>query len=540
MSKALVTAYSLYLREGPARTFKSIGVLRKDEQVEILGQSADEGWKNLRTTSGLVGWASAKYLQLIEGSDDETPIPPPTSGSGEYKVTAYALYMREGPGTNFKSLGHLGRNEVVTLIAESADGEWKQIRRTDGLVGWASAKYLQAVIPSSPPEDKPDDPPAPPPPPETGIHYQVTAYSLYVRKGPGTSYPALTHLKEGDVVTGLGQSADGSWKQIQLNDGRVGWCSGKYLRMLPNETPPFEPDPDKGQFLVTADLLHFRKSAAKDAESLALLPKDTLVDALDSTPDQLWQKVQLSDGRIGWCASEYLYCLGGIDSLIQNESTATGFHRCLANTLNVYVEANTTSAIVAQLIHEETVNVLKISDDRQWKKVITAHGLLGWCQPTYLVSLGEVAIEKESEEFPWMPIAFSDLGVREAPGAPSNPRILEYMASTNLREYPYLPDETDWCAAFVNWNVEQAGIESTGWATVYPWMAWGDEIKTPRRGCVVTFQWDDGGQHVAFYLGECGDHIRALGGNQSNAVWIKSYPKRNVVNYRIPKNWNTP
>ncbi|NOY98971.1 MAG: TIGR02594 family protein [Chloroflexi bacterium] len=520
MGKSIVTAYALRVREGPGTSYKVLGALYKDDVVDVLGDSPDGSWKNIRTAAGLSGWSSGKYLRDLSG--EETP---PEPAAGQYRVTAYALYVREGPGTRYKALGYLSRDDVVVAISSSADGNWKQVRRADGLSGWCSGKYLFGL-----------DDTVPPPEPTTG-HYRVTAYALYVREGPGTGYKAIGYLREGNVVAALGSSPDGNWKQVRLNSGLVGWCSSKYLFSLGPDKPPFEPDPTTGQFRVTAQALHLRAGPATNHESIGLLKQDEIVAAVDSSADKSWYQVRTENGLVGWCAGEYLYCLGGIESDARDNASATGFHRCITNTLKLYAGPDAATTVLAQLTQEETVNVLEISADGKWKKSVTVRGLIGWCEPKYLVSLGETATLREDEEFPWMPIAFNDLGLREFPGAPNNPRILEYMASTNLREYPFLPDETEWCAAFVNWCVEQAGIEPTGWATVYPWMAWGEEIKTPRRGCVVTFEWDDGGQHVAFYLGECGDRVRALGGNQSNAVWIKSYPKRNVVNYRIPKGW---
>jgi uncharacterized protein (TIGR02594 family) len=136
-----------------------------------------------------------------------------------------------------------------------------------------------------------------------------------------------------------------------------------------------------------------------------------------------------------------------------------------------------------------------------------------------------------------MPIAFGELGTGEVPGRGSNPKILDYLASTDLFKYPYLPDETNWCAAFVNWCVKNAGMQSANSALAFPWSKWGRPLHTPRRGCVVTLQWDDGGHHVTFYLGEVGNYIAALGGNQHDAVWISIYHKRHVLAYRIPGDW---
>ncbi|NTW12180.1 MAG: TIGR02594 family protein, partial [Anaerolineales bacterium] len=121
------------------------------------------------------------------------------------------------------------------------------------------------------------------------------------------------------------------------------------------------------------------------------------------------------------------------------------------------------------------------------------------------------------------------------PGAKHNPRILEYLNSTDLaQKYPYLPDETDWCAAFVNWCIEKVKIPAMNSALVHPWRSWGKASPLPpKRGAVTTFLWDDGWAHVSFYLGEIGNYVVCLGGNQSDAAWISVYHKKYVTSYRV-------
>jgi SH3 domain protein len=76
----------------------------------------------------------------------DTPPPPPPPPVGQrYRVTATRLNVREGPDTNFRSIGLLDFNEVVTAIGVNPDGTWSQGRRSDGLTGWSSAQFLALV-----------------------------------------------------------------------------------------------------------------------------------------------------------------------------------------------------------------------------------------------------------------------------------------------------------------------------------------------------------------------------------------------------------
>ena len=214
-----------------------------------------------------------------------------------------------------------------------------------------------------------------------------------------------------------------------------------------------------------------------------------------------------------------------------------GIHRLSKYQVNIYQNPGQDLAVIGQVKAEYLVNVTAISADKLWKRITTNLGMTGWCLSNLLVSLGESGKTLVNEEFPWMPIAFGELGAREYPGSKHNPRVQEYLASTSLGNGPILPDETHWCAAFVNWCVERAGIQSNNSPMAVAWSRCGQSIGTPRRGCIVTFKWDDGGSHVAFYLGEDGDKVYALGGNQSDGVWVMSYPRKNVTAYRIPTGW---
>lgn len=134
----------------------------------------------------------------------------------------------------------------------------------------------------------------------------------------------------------------------------------------------------------------------------------------------------------------------------------------------------------------------------------------------------------------WLTIARKEKGVHETPGPKATARIVEYDSATTLKA---TSDEVPWCAAFVSWCLEQAGIKSTRSAAAMSYADYGEDLgNTPKLGCIVVFEWDSGGHHVAFYVGAASDeYINCLGGNQHDAVNITSFPVANVLSYRWPK-----
>lgn len=146
----------------------------------------------------------------------------------------------------------------------------------------------------------------------------------------------------------------------------------------------------------------------------------------------------------------------------------------------------------------------------------------------------------------WLKVALGELGVREAPGPlVDHPRILEYLSTTRLKP-SLIHDEVPWCAAFVGWCLEQCGITGTKSAAARSYATYGIELLEPKDGCIVVLTRGDNPYHghVGFCIGSDGKtginvadgaHVLLLGGNQSNAVTMRLYPKRRILTYRWPE-----
>jgi uncharacterized protein (TIGR02594 family) len=126
------------------------------------------------------------------------------------------------------------------------------------------------------------------------------------------------------------------------------------------------------------------------------------------------------------------------------------------------------------------------------------------------------------------------LGEKEIAGPASNPRIVEYLHSTNLGAPLDNTDETKWCSAFVNWCVEKAGHAGTDSASALSWASWGTEATAPVPGDIVVFNWGRGSGHVGFFVSATSTIVKVLGGNQGDAVNIKDWSKGKVYRIRKP------
>jgi hypothetical protein len=70
--------------------------------------------------------------------------------------------------------------------------------------------------------------------------------TVNVRNGPGETYPAFVALIPGTGVIVLGRNEDGTWYNIQMEDGSEGWVSARLLRLNepPTAVPSATPSPD--------------------------------------------------------------------------------------------------------------------------------------------------------------------------------------------------------------------------------------------------------------------------------------------------------
>lgn len=136
------------------------------------------------------------------------------ANSNEGTVTADALNVRSGPSTSYSITTKLYKGDKVEIL-ETSNG-WHKIKASNGKIGWVSGDYIKV---SSGSTSQPST---------STTKATVTATSLNVRSGAGTSYSVITKLPKGTVVDVL-ESASNGWKKVKTSNGTIGWVSGSYL-----------------------------------------------------------------------------------------------------------------------------------------------------------------------------------------------------------------------------------------------------------------------------------------------------------------------
>ena len=137
------------------------------------------------------------------------------------------------------------------------------------------------------------------------------------------------------------------------------------------------------------------------------------------------------------------------------------------------------------------------------------------------------------------------LGVKEfKETGKDNPNIVKYHSVTSLKA---TDDETPWCASFLCWLLQEAGLPHPASASSQSFLDWGEEVplKYAKKGDIVVFKWRKRrGGHVGLLANlDKNGGIRVLGGNQSDSISTAYFSPEKVeqivsirrFNYEKPK-----
>ncbi|HEX9936946.1 MAG TPA: TIGR02594 family protein [Longimicrobium sp.] len=286
--------------------------------------------------------------------------------------------------------------------------------------------------------------------------------------------------------------------------------------------------------IITADSLNVRKGAGAEHPAITSLPKGTRVQRLEENGG--WIRIQLPNGTSGWISGKYAAPAQPATPAAPAQPAAAGGAqlRVTATTLNVRSGPSKDSAAVTQLPHGMMVQQLEVSADGEWTKVKSPGGFEGWVSSKFVAkSDGKDPDGPQPGDPAWYSVAWGERGQKEHSGPGDNPRILQYQTACS---YNACDEDVPWCSSFANWVMKQAGIKGSGEASARSWARWGQKLDQPRRGAIVvlTRPGSPTNGHVAFYVGEEGNRVKLLGGNQENQVKISYYDKSRVLGYRWP------
>lgn len=131
--------------------------------------------------------------------------------------------------------------------------------------------------------------------------------------------------------------------------------------------------------------------------------------------------------------------------------------------------------------------------------------------------------------------ALRDAGLKEMPGAASEPRIrAAILAAASWLN----PDDsrTAWCGCIRGlWGLETGTGVPRDHFRAANWAEWGEPVpgglKNAKEGDTIVMT-RTGGNHVCLFVRQNATHVWCFGGNQSDAVNVTRFPKERVTHVR--------
>lgn len=228
------------VREGPSTDFAVATTVPSGTPITVLGQDETGNWLRVQIDDGTEGWM-ARFLTdftATASTVEMPPLAPPASAAAQttadtativVTIPGARVNVRTGPSTAYDVIRSVPADTTATVLGQNTAGDWLQVRLSDGTTGWV-ARFLTDYTATA---TAVDTPPLAPPATvsvETAFDTAIidttpAGANVNVRMGPSTANDILRTVPDGTAVTVTGQDTSGTWLQVVLDDGTVGWVA---------------------------------------------------------------------------------------------------------------------------------------------------------------------------------------------------------------------------------------------------------------------------------------------------------------------------
>jgi uncharacterized protein YgiM (DUF1202 family) len=237
--------------------------------------------------------------EFVRLGNEETPGEDITAARAT--ITTPLLNVRDQPDPiEGNVIAQVQRGETYPALRINSPNNWVQIL-VDGEAGWVNENYVSLINADTLPEIIYD------------VRATVTAGRLNVRRQPGLTSDVLLKINRGETYPVLGQNAEGTWLQIDVN-GTIGWVNDDYVE-LSNPTPLPVADeviPDAEAPLVednpivtaTPYTVNIRSGPGTQFADIGNMDIGTTARVIGKNPAGNWWKVDYN-GIVGWVTAQY-------------------------------------------------------------------------------------------------------------------------------------------------------------------------------------------------------------------------------------------
>jgi len=237
---------------------KSEHILTISSGTELIQYKKNGAFYNVRLPNGDSGWVHESNVNIIK--------------ERTVRVKSRA-YIRTGPAIGYDVVETVEEGARLTLIQQKDN--WYKVRTPQDRLGWIYKDFISTSTTSKGTII------------EEQMVYVVTNQDCNVRQGYGTDWEKIARLKQGTLLTKIGQRDN--WLRIKMPNERIGWIREDLVSYGP-------------AVLLTNLECNIRRGYGTDYIVIKRVPTGTPLTKISEKSG--WSRVYLVDGEIGWIRND--------------------------------------------------------------------------------------------------------------------------------------------------------------------------------------------------------------------------------------------
>ncbi|MFD2446179.1 SH3 domain-containing protein [Bacillus sp. CGMCC 1.16607] len=377
-----ITINGLNVREGPGLSYRVVKQVKKGESFPLVKEENE--WIQIKLNNNQFGWVAN---WLVQKQNKQITVAPQKENSVGL-ITVDGLRVRNGPGTNFQTIGHVNKGNQVTIKEKNEN--WIKVS-ANSLEGWISSDFV--TITGGQATDKTAEKPT-----KNIKTATIQVDSLNVRSEASLQSNVIGKLKKGDKIEVISSTQD--WIQIYFQNQKA-WISSEFVKMnsqsTANETKIEEPAKPLGGIVgtITANALNIRSQPDLGGKIVGSVSKGNSYSIIEEVNN--WSKIEFSPKQYGWVNTWYLEKAMPKSNEIQSQEVKESIVTILHDGTNIRSGPNVSTSVILRSNEGEQFQVKGLKGD--WYEIQLKDGVSGYIAG-WLVSVSGSApqVEKPGAE----------------------------------------------------------------------------------------------------------------------------------------------
>jgi N-acetylmuramoyl-L-alanine amidase len=285
-----ISTDSLNVREGPGLSYRVVKQVKKNESFKLVKEENE--WIQIKLSNNLYGWVANWLVQKESGQKSNSNLSLGT-------ITVDGLRMRNGPGLNFQTIGHLNNGVQVQVLEKNEN--WIKISSGE-IEGWVSSEFVNTTNGQASNQQTDSTPSNR----QTAI---ITVDSLNVRDAASLQSKIIGKLQKGEKIEIISSTKE--WVEFNFK-GQNAWISSQFVEIESrsneqknNDNEAATPSSPSGIVgTVTANALNVRSKGDLTSKIVGTVLKGNTFVILEEKNN--WSKIEYNPKKYGWVNTWYL------------------------------------------------------------------------------------------------------------------------------------------------------------------------------------------------------------------------------------------